>query len=139
VHHDMFGSIWTWAGQYRRHNTNIGVAWKVIPEKIKLLCGDFAHWDADRSSMPVVEIAARLQNRLAQIHPFANGNGRHARLITDIFFHSCERSLPKWPQIQLEAQGHEIRDRYIAAQKKADEGQHGDLIRFIEGCLKEQK
>jgi len=70
------------------------------------------------------------------IGPFTNGNGRHARLITDIFLHSRKLPIPQWPQIQLMAQGNEIREQYITAMKKADNGDFHDLIHFIEECLK---
>jgi len=135
VHKDMFGSIWDWAGKYRTVQLNIGVDCHLIPEQANILCRDFRYWDSDECSMSVVEIAARLQHRLAQIHPFRNGNGRHARLITDIFFHSREHRLPKWPQIQLESQGDAIRERYIKAMKTADQGDYTELIRFIEEYL----
>jgi Fic-DOC domain mobile mystery protein B len=138
VHRDMFGSIWAWAGQYRKDNLNIGVEWHRIPVEIQKLCGDFVYWDSNASSMPVIEIAARLQHRLTFIHPFTNGNGRHARLMTDIFLYSRKHPAPKWPQIQLMSQGHEVRNRYIAAMKKADQGEFGELIRFLEGYLKEE-
>lgn len=136
VHSDMFGSIWQWAGRYRTENLNIGVDYHLIPEEIRKLCGDFAYWDSTESSMPPVEIAARLQNRLTKIHPFRNGNGRHARLVTDIFLHSRGHPLPHWPQIHLMTQGSELRDQYIAAMKKADQGDYSDLISFIEDCVK---
>ena len=84
VHYDMFGEIWDWAGKYRTDRLNIGVEYHLIPEQIKMLCGDFSYWNSDKGSMPPLEIAARLQNRLTRIHPFTNGNGRHARLVTDI-------------------------------------------------------
>ena len=135
VHHDMFGSIWEWAGQYRKDKLNIGIEPHLIREQIRLLCGDFLSWDSSAADMPVVEVAARLQHRLTKIHPFTNGNGRHARLITDIFFHSREYPIPQWPQIQLISQGHQVREQYIAAMKKADQGDYSDLMRFIEGCL----
>ncbi len=135
VHHDMFGSIWAWAGQYRLERVNMGVEPHLIREQIGGLCGDFGYWDSRKSPMPVLEVAARLQNRLTKIHPFRNGNGRHARLITDIFFHSREHPIPQWPQIQLMSHGHQVREQYIAAVKKADQGDYSDLMRFIEGCL----
>ena len=84
VHYDMFGEIWESAGKYRTGPVNIGVDFHLIPEQIKLLCGDFSYWNSAQSSMPPLEIAARLQNRFSRIHPFTNGNGRHPRLITDI-------------------------------------------------------
>jgi Fic-DOC domain mobile mystery protein B len=135
VHRDMFGSIWEWAGRYRTDTLNIGVDWHLIPEQIRLLCDDFLYWDSPTSTIPVLEVAARLQNRLTKIHPFKNGNGRHARLITDIFFYSREHPLPEWPQTHLMSEGHQIRERYIAAMKQADQGNFSDLTQFIEGYL----
>lgn len=137
VHADMFGIIWEWGGQYRQTKLNIGVEPHLIREQIKLLTGDFFSWNVTNSTMPVVEIASRLQHRLTYIHPFINGNGRHARLITDIFLYSRQYPIPQWPQIQLMAQGNEIRDQYIKAMKNADEGDITLLIQFIEDCLKD--
>ncbi|MEX2494372.1 MAG: mobile mystery protein B [Nitrospirales bacterium] len=136
VHADMFGTIWEWGGQYRQTRLNIGVAPHLIREQIKLLTGDFFSWNETNSSMPVVEIAARLQHRLTYIHPFFSGNGRHARLMTDIFLYSRHYPIPQWPQIQLMAQGNEIRDQYIRAMKQADAGNLTDLIQFIDECLR---
>ena len=136
VHADMFGTIWEWGGQYRQTRLNIGVEPHLIREQIKLLTGDFFSWNETNSTMPVVEIAARLQHRLTYIHPFINGNGRHARLLTDIFLYSRQHPIPQWPQIQLMAQGNQIRDQYIMAMKNADAGDLADLIEFIESCLK---
>ncbi len=137
VHRDMFGSIWEWAGKYRTDTLNIGVDWRLIPEQIRLLCDDFLFWDSPSSTMPVIEVAARLQNRLTKIHPFRNGNGRHARLITDIFLYSREHPLPEWPQTHLMSEGHQIRERYIAAMKSADQEDFSGLVQFIQGYLPE--
>jgi len=131
VHFDMFGEIWEWAGKYRTDSVNIGVDFHLIPEQIKLLCGDFNYWNSDKGAMPPLEIAARLQNRLTRIHPFINGNGRHARLITDIFFHSVKHPLPKWPQIQLMSEGDQVRARYIEAMKAADKEDYRELMAFM--------
>ena len=135
VHTDMFGAIWEWAGKYRQTNLNIGVEPHLIRDQIKLLTDDFLYWNGTESTMPVIEIAARVQHRLTNIHPFTNGNGRHARLFTDIILHSRQHPIPQWPQIQLMAQGNEIREQYITAMKKADDGDLTNLIHFIEKCL----
>ncbi len=135
VHQDMFGLIWDWAGKYRRGNLNIGIDWHLIPEQVRLLCDDFLHWDSSAAAMPTLEVAARLQNRLTKIHPFRNGNGRHARLITDIFFHSRRHPLPEWPQTHLLSEGHQIRAQYIAAMRDADQGDFSALAKFFEDCL----
>ena len=138
VHNDMFGGIWDWAGKYRTIRLNIGVEPHLIPEQIKLLCGDFLLWNSSASQMPVLEIAARVHYRLTKIHPFKDGNGRHARLITDIFLHSQSHSLPKWPQIHRLTHGNVIRKQYVAALKKADDGDYSDLRDLFEDWLKEQ-
>ena len=131
VHLDMFGTIWEWAGKYRTRDLNLGVDWHKIQEQVGILCGDFNYWNSPACKMDLLEIAARLQNRLTRIHPFRNGNGRHARLITDIFFDSRGHKLPKWPQIQLLTHGDEIRDRYIAAMRKADKEDYSELRAII--------
>lgn len=135
VHFDMLGTIWEWAGKYRTAEVNIGIDWRQIPEQVRILSDDLRYWNSDKCSMEVIEIAARLQNRLTWIHPFKNGNGRHARLITDIFFYSQRHRLPRWPQIQLITEGDSERERYIAAMKDADEGDYTALIQFIDACL----
>lgn len=134
VHLDMFGRIWEWAGKYRTTALNLGIEPRLIPEQIQVLCGDFNYWNS--SSMPELEIAARLQNRLTRIHPFKNGNGRHARLVTDIFFASCGLKLPAWPQIQLLSVGHEIRNQYMDAMRAADQEDYSQLMQFIDDCIK---
>ena len=135
VHADMFGTNWEWAGKYRQTTLNIGVEPHLIREQIKLLTEDFLFWNDTESTMSEIEVAARVQHRLTKIHPFTNGNGRHARLITDIFFHSRRNTIPQWPQIQLLAQGNEIRRQYITAMKNSDTGDFTELIQFIEKCL----
>ena len=137
VHADMFATIWEWGGQYRQQRLNIGIEPHRIREQIKLRIGDFLSWNEAESTMPVIEIAARLQHRLTYIHPFINGNGRHARLMTDIFLYSRQYPIPQWPQIQLMSQGNQIREHYIRAMKHADDGDLTELIQFIEDCLKE--
>lgn len=139
VHRDMFGGIWDWAGKYRTSSVNIGIEVHLIVDHVVRLCGDFRYWDSPESRMAPVEIAARLQNRLTRIHPFKNGNGRHARLITDIFFHSRGLALPKWPQLQLMPQGDALRRQYISAIKKADNEDYDDLMTFIKYCVGDSK
>ncbi len=136
VHREMFGEIWEWAGKYRTTELNLGIDWRQIPEQIEILCGDFKYWNSEKNTMAPLEIASRLQNRLTRIHPFRNGNGRHSRLLTDIFFRSRGMKLPHWPQIQLLPQGDRIREQYLAAMKDADKEDFAGLTKFFEDCLK---
>ncbi|MCG3205535.1 MAG: hypothetical protein KCHDKBKB_02257 [Elusimicrobia bacterium] len=138
THRKMFGHVWSWAGKYRTTNMNIGINWPQIPEQVKILCGDFSVWNSDQSGLSINEVAARLQNRLTKIHPFENGNGRHARLITDMFFRSRNHPLPTWPQTQLMQKGGDVRKRYVSAMKAADEGDFTQLAKFIEDCFSKE-
>ena len=77
-HKLMFGSVWSWAGIYRKTNKNIGVEWHQIQTELSLLLEDTQFWI--NSKMDKKELLARFHHRLVKIHPFPNGNGRHSSL-----------------------------------------------------------
>src|SRR5579864_1983912 len=77
LHLRMFDQTWKWAGQYRRTEKNIGIAVYQIREQLAALLGDVRYWIEHRT-YPPDEIAVRFHYRLVAIHPFPNGNGRHA-------------------------------------------------------------
>jgi fido (protein-threonine AMPylation protein) len=54
-----------------------------IRESLAALLGDARYWLAHQT-YPPDEIAVRFHHSWAFIHPFANGNGRHARLTSDV-------------------------------------------------------
>jgi Fic family protein len=62
----------------------------------------------------------RLHHQLPKIHPFANGNGRHARLIADIVVVKCGQSEFTWGAGKdLVAEG-DARTHYLAALRTLD-------------------
>ncbi len=134
VHRDMFEDVWDWAGQYRKTQTNVGVGVPVIREEIAKLCQDVAFWDSQKNPMSVLERAARLHHRVAWIHPFPNGNGRHARLLADIYLHSHGHPLPNWPQSDLAVNG-ATRSDYLQAMREADHGDFEPLMAITKRCL----
>ena len=83
LHQKMFGEVWRWAGEFRRSGKNIGVDRLQIPVELRNLCDDVRAW-LELDTYPADEIAARFHHRLVSIHLFANGNGRHARTLTDL-------------------------------------------------------
>lgn len=129
VHADMFGNVWNWAGKYRRTQTNIGAAPHSIREEVAKLCGDVEFWDSQARPMPVLERAARIHHRLALVHPFENGNGRHARMLSDIYLFSRGQALSRWSSEIGGTSG--TRSNYIAALRIADAGDFEPLIKFI--------
>lgn len=133
IHKDMFGQVWEWAGRYRDGALNIGVPASRIREEVAKLCQDVAYWDG-QGTMPLIERVARLHHRFAWIHPFQNGNGRHARMMADIYFQVNGRELPVWPSASIGAAGDE-RTKYIQVLKKADDGDFQPLVEYTEKFL----
>lgn len=129
VHRDMFGEVWRWAGEIRRTDKNIGIEAYRIREELEKLCGDAAFWDTTQPSMSVLERSVRIHHRLAWIHPFENGNGRHARLMADLFLHAHRRPLPEWPSRDLVKVGR-ARRSYLEAMREADRGNIDPLLQL---------
>ncbi len=84
LHKRMFGDVWTWAGTLRKTEKNIGVDPAQISTCLRNLLGDARYW-ADNGTYTPVEAAARFHHRLVRVHLFPNGNGRHARIASDLY------------------------------------------------------
>jgi Fic-DOC domain mobile mystery protein B len=83
LHRRMFGKVWKWAGKFRDSPRNMGVDHWLIPIELRNLLDDARYWVEHATYMPD-ETATRFHHRLMWIHPFPNGNGRHARLAADL-------------------------------------------------------
>lgn len=84
LHHRMFDNVWKWAGTYRKHELNIGCDSREILQRIPQLLGN-VRYRLEHQTFPVDECLVRFHHQLvSKIHPFPNGNGRHARMITDV-------------------------------------------------------
>jgi len=76
------------------------------------------------------EIAVRFSHRMVWIHPFANGNGRHSRLMADVLVNKgFGKAYFTWGSVNLTKQG-EARKRYLAALRSADQQNYKPLIEF---------
>jgi Fic-DOC domain mobile mystery protein B len=128
LHKKMLDETWKWAGQYRLTEKNIGVPVQEIRERIMALFGDAHYWIENGTYSPD-EIAARFHHRLALIHPFPNGNGRHARLISDVLVMKLGRPSFTWGSANPVKEG-EARTRYLEAMKAADKGDIQPLLAF---------
>ena len=129
LHEKMFGNVWRWAGKFRQSNKNIGIPWYQIPVDLKNMYDDIPVWIQAQNETPE-EMAVRLHHRLVWIHPFPNGNGRHARLVADIFLENVLHGTPfTWGRLDLSNAG-ESRSRYIIALQEADNGNYLPLLEF---------
>jgi Fic-DOC domain mobile mystery protein B len=130
VHHRMLEDVWEWAGDYRRRDLNIGVPWEQISVSVETLLRD-VEAQIQGQSWPPDEIAIRFHHRLVWIHPFRNGNGRHARLFADFVAEMQSRPRFEWGgAVDLIHEG-SGRDRYLAALRRADaQGEYDELLAF---------
>lgn len=128
LHRHMFSDVWRWAGRYRTSERNIGIDHWQIPQALRMLLDD-TKAQIDAKAYPRDEIAIRFHHRLVQIHPFPNGNGRHARLMADLLITQLGGERFSWGNGSLVNIG-ELRQRYIAALRAADAYDIGPLLAF---------
>ena len=128
LHKRMFGDVWDWAGTYRVTERNIGIEAYRVANDTGMMFDDVRYW-RDHNTYPVDEIAVRLHHRLGAIHPFPNGNGRQARLMADLLVERLGGQSFTWGGGAIGDMG-ELRARYIAALRAADEHDINPLINF---------
>jgi len=131
LHRRMFGRTWKWAGTYRSTEKNLGVAPARIAEEVRQMLENTRAQIAGKVA-PIDEVAARLHHRLVWIHPFPNGNGRHARLLIDLLLVANGAEPFTWGRSDLEHPG-EARERYLAALRAADARDLAPLLAFVRG------
>lgn len=133
LHQKMFEQVWKWAGKMRRSNKNIGVMKEHIMNDLGQLLKDTEYW-IENETFTKDEIATRFHHRLVQIHIFPNGNGRHARLMTDLLLEKINHPKFTWGQERgdnpLEVEN-KTRNEYVAALRKCDAGDFASLISFV--------
>lgn len=128
LHRRMFDQTWKWAGTFRKSEKNIGVPFFEIPVRLENLLQDARFWVAHDTYSPD-EIAIRLHHRLTFIHPFPNGNGRHARLMADLVALKLGQGVFTWGAADL-ARADTVRKIYIDALHAADIGDMNPLLAF---------
>jgi Fic-DOC domain mobile mystery protein B len=129
LHKQMFGDVWSWAGDFRTRDVNIGnVQAHRIPADLPAMLDDVKYW-ANHQTFSPDEIAVRLHHRLVEIHPFPNGNGRHARLMADLLVQRLGGPPFSWGSGSLKTVG-ELRKRYVEALRMADNHDIRPLMQF---------
>lgn len=129
LHRRMFDETWRWAGEFRTSGKNIGVPAHRIAEELANLLADASYW-VEHRTYPLDQIAVRLHHRLVWIHPFPNGNGRHARLLADQFLRQHGLEPFSWGSGDLGRAG-DVRSMYLDALRRADRGDLEALVSFV--------
>lgn len=116
LHTEMFGEVWSWAGRIRSIHLSIGSDPGHIAEHLAQLCDDI---HGREPYLPdLLEQAVLIHHRAVQIHPFRNGNGRWARMLSNIWLRVHQQPLVEWPAtIGRESP---IRAEYLASLRSAD-------------------
>lgn len=115
LHKKLFEKVWAWAGKIRTHeldNPDFYHPCNIWPELYRLE-KDLDAWLA-LHSYPINHIAARFHERIETIHPFANGNGRFGRILTEQICKFQEIETPTWGR-KFSKDPEERRRRYIGA------------------------
>lgn len=130
LHRRMFGAVWKWAGAVRQTDKNIGVDKFIVRTEVRKLVEDARYW-REHSVYEPIELAVRLHHRLVSIHPFSNGNGRHARMIADLIVEQMGGKPLSWGGGSL-TETSDLRSNYLAALRSADDGDLGPLLEFAQ-------
>ena len=127
LHQAMFSKTWSWAGKFRRSDKNIGVEFTRIAvglnDLLENIKTQIAYEQTQTQSPSQFEaldrIAAKCHHQLVWLHPFANGNGRHARLMTDVLLQSLDIAPFSWGGATL-VSATATRATYLEALRAAD-------------------
>lgn len=131
LHKKMYGEVWRWAGRFRTSEKNLGVASYKIATELKVLLDDCLFW-IENNTFDQVEIAVRFKHKLVSIHSFANGNGRHSRLMADLIMEKVfEKPAFSWGGNSLVKQT-DKRNIYIKAVQLGDKNELQPLIEFAQ-------
>lgn len=113
-------------GRYRNTKVTISGSSYTPPEAIEVshLMADFGKWLKNKSSKAnIIEYAAIAHFRLVHIHPFIDGNGRTARLLTNLIL--MQHGFP--PTVILKVD----RKKYYDCLEKAHREDFSDFVNFI--------
>jgi len=126
LHKEMLGDVWSWAGEFRTTQTSIGSEANQIHQRLYQLQDDLKYWEKEWNYR---DTATRLHHTLVKIHPFPNGNGRWARLVTDLWLLKMGYPSLSWGGNITEVTS--ARADYISSLKESDNGNYEPLKEFM--------
>jgi len=120
-------------GDYRNHDVRISGSEWVPPSREKIrkeMRKVFQWYYFAKKKLHPVELGAILHNKLVRIHPFADGNGRTARVVMNWILMKN-----KFPMFYVE-----LRDKinYYKAIEEGDKGNDETIVHYIAKVLMEQ-
>jgi Fic-DOC domain mobile mystery protein B len=134
LHKNLFGNVWSWAGEVRSHELNDPdfLRHTDIWPAFKKLEDDSKFW-IENKTYDEKEFSARFHERIETIHPFNNGNGRFGRILTEYICEGQKFAIPTWG-VKFKTNPAKRREIYIAGIVKARrERKFEDLMGFMFG------
>ncbi|PVY38388.1 MULTISPECIES: Fic/DOC family protein [Pontibacter] len=140
IHRTAFGEIYEWAGKWRNKDLQVGA---YIPPRhfdVPRLMAEFTYdlryrlqnkVDKYKDTEALVRELAWAHHRMVHIHPFVNGNGRSARLITNLLAY-----MHGYQSVELYQRDGDGRKKYLQAVKLADTYDFSELEQMIREQLK---
>jgi len=130
IHEIVTAGILEEAGRYRTKNVRITGAKRTPPDwsKVVTLMDELIE-NIEKSENNPIETSAVLHHRFVEIHPFIDGNGRVARLLTNLYLIGLGYS-----PIVIKT---EDRTKYYRYLKAADAGNPGPFANFIAKAVDE--
>ena len=136
IHRTAFKHLYDWAGNIRNKNLIVGdfepPPYQQLPnlmaefsEQLQFLLRDI------NNEEKLTYTLAYAHHKIVQIHPFHNGNGRTARLVTNLIAY-----LHGYEAIQIYHREGDARSEYIQAIKKADNHDYQSLQTIIKDRLR---
>ena len=138
LHQTAFGHLYDWAGQWRISTPNVGAYLPPPPVKIPQLMYEFEdelrfRMSNTQAAAPaeVALVLAYAHHRLVFIHPFTNGNGRTARLLTNaLAYHFGYAEV-----ILYQREAGDSRKKYLQAIQHGDANGLDELEKLISSLL----
>ncbi|HET9504140.1 MAG TPA: Fic family protein [Hymenobacter sp.] len=140
LHRRAFGRLYDWAGQWRRTVPNVGAylppAAARVPQLLYEFVDEVLHRQRQLPPVPTVKEVAGLlaytHHRLVAIDPFTNGNGRTARLFTNLLAYQYGFQ----EVILYQRTPGMSRTQYLQAIRQADDYDLSGLQRLISAQLR---
>ncbi|MDP4199700.1 MAG: mobile mystery protein B [Bacteroidota bacterium] len=135
LHKRMYGDVWKWAGKRRivQLQNEKFADYYIIATATENILADFRYRLQHARPKTQAEwnrLGAEFHHRIVKVHYFKNGNGRHARELTELLLMQYGQAPFTWGSESLSRMS-ETRDRYIEALHAADDGNYSLLTEFV--------
>ncbi|MEK6982213.1 MAG: Fic family protein [Candidatus Micrarchaeota archaeon] len=125
--YESYTGTWRPVNVYIRGSKYEFPHWKEVPKMVKELLSWYVE---NKNRIHPVELAAKFHSKFVTIHPFADGNGRMARLLLNYIL-----ELNGFPFVDIPFSK---RDEYFKTQEEGHFGKYNSFVNFLVEEIKKQ-